>query len=303
MNRDYRASVAHADHPKVEKLTRLVGEIAFRCLHRLWAYTAMNRPSGELLAMDHDDVEIAAGWRGERGALVNALVKVRLLDRAGDGTLSVHDWCEHNEYASHDAERSERQRLNAHRRHCAGPGACEVAYCPNHQKEPVAHETEPVAQPLAATGSAKPAFGSAPVPSPVPSPVPVPVPSPVPVQTGEGRGKRARAHFDESSSALRLASEFLELLRRLDPKAKADLQRWADTFDKLMRVDGREETEIRTVMTFALTDPRESTYTKSPDALRRNFTGVVLKQRKVVPIRTASERDERKRDEFAAYES
>jgi hypothetical protein len=251
--------------------------------------------------MDDDDVEIAAGWTGERGALVAALVAVRLLDRdaTAAGALSVHHWKEHNEYASHDAERSERQRLNAHRRHCQGPGACTTGYCPNVQKQPLAPQSEPLAQPLPQSGTAKPTFLSAPVPVPDPAPDP----APDPVQTGEGRGKRARTHFPEDAPAFVLASEFLNLLRRLDPKAKADLQRWADSIDRLMRIDGREESEVRAAMTFALTDPRESTFTKSPDALRKNMTGIVLKMRKVVPIRGATDRNEGRRDDFAAYES
>jgi hypothetical protein len=43
-NTDYRLKVGFVDHPKVEKLVRLLGDSALRNLLRLFEYAALNRP-------------------------------------------------------------------------------------------------------------------------------------------------------------------------------------------------------------------------------------------------------------------
>jgi hypothetical protein len=106
MNKDFRVSITCADHPKVEKLERRCGPKAFRCLMRLWGFVAATKPDGSLAGMDADDIEIAARWEGAPGEFVGALVALRLLEEDAKG-LSVHDWTDHNEYASYAQDRKE----------------------------------------------------------------------------------------------------------------------------------------------------------------------------------------------------
>jgi hypothetical protein len=139
---------------------------AFGKLVELWCYTGLHHPADGVYE-NGDELELAIEWAGKPGVFADALVSARLVDALPHGRLAIHDWSEHNEYASHDAERSERQRLNAHKKHCVGNAECDKPYCPQF--------AEPVAERPAASGSevAEPdrAVRSAPVPSPVPSPV------------------------------------------------------------------------------------------------------------------------------------
>lgn len=116
MNTDIRISVSAISHPKIIKLMRKCGDIAFFNLIRLWTFTAQNKPSGDLDNMDDDDIEIAADWHGESGAFVAALLELRLLEQADGGCYVVHDWAEHNGYASYAEQRSERARNAANKR-------------------------------------------------------------------------------------------------------------------------------------------------------------------------------------------
>ena len=112
MNKDFRISVALPTHPKTIMLMRQAGDRAFYSLVRLWAYVAQNKPSGELTDLSTDYIEIAADWQGEPGAFVQALVDLRFLDPI-EGGYRIHDWEEHNGYASAAGMRSEKARKAA----------------------------------------------------------------------------------------------------------------------------------------------------------------------------------------------
>lgn len=109
MNNDIRLSVEFFDHPKTVKLQRRLGVGAVICLQRLWIWTAQNRSNGVLSGIDCEDVEIAAKWDGEPGEFCQTLVDLRFIDET-DGVYALHDWCEHQEYASKEEERKDRAR-------------------------------------------------------------------------------------------------------------------------------------------------------------------------------------------------
>lgn len=112
MNNDIRLSVEFFDHPKTVKLQRRLGVGAVICLQRLWIWTAQNRSNGVLSGIDCEDVEIAAKWDGEPGEFCQTLVDLRFIDET-DGVYALHDWCEHQEYASKEKERKDRARRAA----------------------------------------------------------------------------------------------------------------------------------------------------------------------------------------------
>lgn len=112
MNIDIRLSLAFFDHPKTRKLKKRLGIEAVVCLLKLWAWTAGNRPGGLLTGLDSEDVELVADWEGKEGELVAALLALRLLDEEG-GVFAVHDWEDHQAYASKSEERSSKARKAA----------------------------------------------------------------------------------------------------------------------------------------------------------------------------------------------
>lgn len=116
MNTDIRIALGLADHPKTVKLTRKIGESAFRCLIRLWCFAAQNKPSGVLIGMDEMDIAIASGWTGDESEWVLALLSVGFIDREGD-VLSLHDWEENNPWAAGAESRSGKAKKAAEARY------------------------------------------------------------------------------------------------------------------------------------------------------------------------------------------
>lgn len=112
MNIDIRLSLDFFDHPKSKKLKKRLGLEGVMALLKLWAWTAGNRPGGMLTGLDAEAVELAADWDGEDGTFVSTLLDLRLLDDA-DGTFAIHDWEDHQAYASKSEERSRRGSAGA----------------------------------------------------------------------------------------------------------------------------------------------------------------------------------------------
>jgi len=128
---------------------RRLGDRAFYSLIRLWAFVSQNRPDGALGHYSVEDIEIAADWQGEPGLFVKTLLDLRFLDEGQTGFL-VHDWKDHNEYASYADARSEKARKAAQARW---------------------------ALPDDAIGNPKQCSEQCSSPSPIPSPAPDPTPS------------------------------------------------------------------------------------------------------------------------------
>lgn len=109
MASDIRLSTEFLDHPKVVKLMRRLELKGLFALLRFWMWVAENRPDGDLAHMDAEDIEIAAKWDGESGALVAAMRAVRLLD-GDEGSYAVHDWQEHQPWVAKRDDRREQAR-------------------------------------------------------------------------------------------------------------------------------------------------------------------------------------------------
>ena len=108
---DLRIKFSLVEHPKVLKLMRRCGPEAFYCLVKLWCQVAQNKPDGILKGWDREDIEIAAGWRGEPDKFVNTLIEVRLLEDL-EGCYAVHDWLDHNPWVSGHEDRSDTSRFS-----------------------------------------------------------------------------------------------------------------------------------------------------------------------------------------------
>jgi len=114
MVKDIRLKVDFMDHPKTVRLRRELGSEAIECLIRLWGFAADNRPKGELVNMDADDIEIAAKWTGEPGKFVKVLLqkKCKFL-MLKNRHYVIHDWKEHQGFLYYADERSKKAKLAA----------------------------------------------------------------------------------------------------------------------------------------------------------------------------------------------
>ena len=65
-----------------------------------------------LQAMLPEEIELIAGWTGEKGKMIEAMIKVKFLDKNGDSYV-VHDWLDH---AGHLAAFKKRAILAAKKR-------------------------------------------------------------------------------------------------------------------------------------------------------------------------------------------
>lgn len=112
MNKDIRISTSFKGHRKRKRLQRLLGSNSDSYLIDLWLTVAMDCPSGELKGWDETDIADAAGWNKDPLLFVDALVSTRWLEKNISGNYSIHDWVEHNGYASDSEKRSDKARLN-----------------------------------------------------------------------------------------------------------------------------------------------------------------------------------------------
>ena len=171
---DARISVTLPAHPKTQKLIRRQGAATAWNLICLFLWAAANRSDGNLAGMDVEDIEIAAGWSGEPGVFVTALIDVGFIDWK-DGAHSIHDWQEHNPWAAGAKGRSEASAWAAL---CKRHGRAEAArlmpeYAARMRPAHDAHApgTNPHSD-ESAPGMRPAENGSAPLPSPSPSPTP-----------------------------------------------------------------------------------------------------------------------------------
>ena len=111
-NTDARLSTTLPTHPKMKKMKRALGHAGPLGIIYLFLYVAAERPSGDLSGMTDDDIELAFDWDGEPGAFVAAAAAVGFLDGEA-GARRIHDWDDHQPWASGAKERSDSARWAA----------------------------------------------------------------------------------------------------------------------------------------------------------------------------------------------
>ena len=158
MNSDFRVSVGFQHNKKIRRLRKLLGDSGPLSLVFLWGYAAQHCPDGAFTDMDDDEIEDVVSWSGEPGRLIPTLIDLCLVQR-NDGVIVIHEWSQHNGYASAAKIRSEAAKAKAAKRWNAV--ACAAA---SENENAVA----------CAEGHAD---DNAPNPSPNPSPLPTPKPS------------------------------------------------------------------------------------------------------------------------------
>jgi len=111
LNTDIRIAVSFKSHRKRKKFRLLLGEDdATDYLIDFWITVATDRPDGNLRGLDNIDIALMAGYNGDPNHFVTALQRAGFIDD-NDGELVVHQWTDHNGYASSSVDRSDRSRF------------------------------------------------------------------------------------------------------------------------------------------------------------------------------------------------
>lgn len=100
-------------HPKVMRLAGMLGPYALALPIRLWCHVAKHHwADGVLNGYTDYEVEAAAGWSGEPGHFVAAMLKLNFLEKLENG-YKIHDWLDH---AGHFKEYKKRAKTAAKKR-------------------------------------------------------------------------------------------------------------------------------------------------------------------------------------------
>lgn len=102
--------------------------------------------------------------------------------------------------------------------------------------------------------------------------------------------------------AVELTHFFFEKLQEINPKIKKpDLTKWAQEIDRLIKIDSREESEVRQVVDFIVEQhknpKREFTWSKavsSPQKLRKHFAAIWLEMNTKAPEKKKEDAEEKK---------
>lgn len=211
MNTDIRISVSFRNHRKRRKLRIILGENSTDYLLDLWISTAMNHPSGRLEGMDEVDIALESGWEKDPTSFVEALMKCGFLEKDQDGTYFLHDWDDHQGYAIHAQQRSDKAKRAASARWNATSIKNNATSIQNH------------------------APSNAPTPSPTPAPSPTPTPTPTPkpntVVVEEVATFPARTHAQARATAAAAAAVDCVSVECAQPKAQP--ANMAETLEKI----------------------------------------------------------------------
>lgn len=97
------------DHPKTKRLIGLLGRGAEVLPIKLWAYCGkFHSKDGKLTDYTEQEIESIAGWWGETGKMMAALIRCGLIEPDGTG-FKIHDW----EFYQGHIEIYKRRALNA----------------------------------------------------------------------------------------------------------------------------------------------------------------------------------------------
>lgn len=120
---DIRIDTKLLQHPKTIKLYRRLGAEGVLSLIRLWLWAAENRPTGYLLGLSEEDIDLIAG-AGQTGpdqtgpdqtrptSFCAVAKELSWIDVAEDGTLVLHEWSHYNPWAADAPTRSDKARFS-----------------------------------------------------------------------------------------------------------------------------------------------------------------------------------------------
>ena len=86
------------DHPKIRRLARLLDEPLYAArgiVESLWHVTAKFAPRGNIGRLEDEDIADQIDWRKDPAALMESLVKAKLVDACETHRYVIHDWADH----------------------------------------------------------------------------------------------------------------------------------------------------------------------------------------------------------------
>jgi hypothetical protein len=133
-------------HPKVIRLVGLLGPEHIAVPIRLWCYVGKYHcATGMLEAYSIGELESAVNWMGEPGLLVEALLKIKFIDKIKNG-YRIHDWLDH---AGHLVAFKKRAKTAANKRwdalatsNAISTPQSKITNTPNHPNQP-SHPNQP----------------------------------------------------------------------------------------------------------------------------------------------------------------
>ena len=264
-NVDIRVDVNFFQHPKTIRLERQCGLAGVKSLLLLWCWAAQNRPEGTLANISAEDVEIIAGWDGEKGALLAALTDLRWLDEEG-GTYSLHDWNDWNAWVAASVTRGDKARLSrmarsypelyAQLKAAGAEGITRAEYLrltTSYDRSTIVNDSSTVVNERSTVVNhsstiVEPSSTSALAPAPAPPPSPITCPVPV-VEELQNKSALELYHLFPGYEAASIAMEttWIETLDRIAPSL--DIRRELLMALKWVRKRGVKTTDTRGFIT------------------------------------------------------
>jgi hypothetical protein len=256
MNTDIRLLVSFRGHRKRKRLKLRLGAGSTDYLIDLWLSAAEDRPEGILYDWDETDIALAADWPGEPSELVEALLECKWLDY-DNGTYSLHDWEEHQSWASGAKARSLKAKKAAAARWEKRLGKSKNA---------------------TSNAQALPKDAQSNAPSPSPSPSPSVRDTDVSLTLSE-KPPKTKKPLEHEADAYRLSALLRSRILINNEKAKTpkDLRKWAEDIDKMIRLDNRTPEEVENMIYFSQQDTFWQTNILSAGKLRDQFDQLWLK--------------------------
>lgn len=117
MNIDTRINNDFFQHPKTIKLQEELGEFAPMFLIKLWLYVSKFFPDGIIKNMSNKMLEKQIGWKGcDDKNFIETLEKIGFIE-IKNNEIIIHDWDDHNQYASTNNTRKDLNRFNTLKRY------------------------------------------------------------------------------------------------------------------------------------------------------------------------------------------
>jgi hypothetical protein len=126
---DVRIKIGFFNHPKTRELIAEFGAAGVNALQKIWLFAAEYRPKGILTSLTDKAIFSIMGLDGQHldpqrdntslsatsnaNGLLEALLKLRFLEKDKKGIYRIHDWPEHNPYAFFAPERHKRAKKAA----------------------------------------------------------------------------------------------------------------------------------------------------------------------------------------------
>lgn len=260
-------------HPKVKFLAdglHIDRMLAAAHLIRFWTWAIENvgDENGDISYLECEDIAAACGWRKKAQKLMDALIASHWLDQR-DGHLFIHDWADYSGGRLFRKRKSDRERKRKERLPDSSPESEAMSHdCPDD----VTRDSDSMSQGSRADVAVHTEQYSIDVSNETSCPGKIPdVPEP----------KSGRPCFGHDSPPYKLACELSRMIHENNLAAKAqeerDLQRWAKSFDLMVRRDKRQPKDIWAIMAYSQQDTFWKTNILSPDALRKQFDRLTLK--------------------------